>query len=123
MGVWGPGNFEEDTAADHLSTLTAHLIREIQDAIVDPALIEPDEYWGVAVPCNIQLLTLIAKQKFVGCVIPEVETVKAWKAIYMEVWERRIDTLKPKPKHKTDRRKVLEKTFNDLLKMAKKYHA
>jgi hypothetical protein len=56
MGTWGHGNFDDDTAADHLSDLTGKLLGDIQKAMEgDPVEIEPDEYWGVAVPCNLEL--------------------------------------------------------------------
>ena len=122
MGTWGSGNFDSDTAADHLGILTAKLIEEVEDAMGDPAQLEPDEYWGVAVPCNIELLVLIAKQHFVGCQIPEVETVKAWRDTYMQVWESHIDALAPKPDHKTERRKALERTIRKLLEISQREH-
>ena len=71
MGTWGSGNFDSDTAADHLAILTGRLISEVTDAMSgDPVEIEPDEYWGVAVPCNLELLHLIARQNHVGAVHP-----------------------------------------------------
>ncbi|MBL8717245.1 MAG: hypothetical protein JNL79_14760 [Myxococcales bacterium] len=43
--------------ADHLSILTARLVEEIEAAMAgDPVALEPDEYAGVAVPCNVELL-------------------------------------------------------------------
>ncbi|MFH0176943.1 DUF4259 domain-containing protein [Streptomyces cacaoi] len=57
MGDWGTGNFDNDTAADHLSILTNRLITEVADAMADdPADIEPDEYWGVVVPANPRIV-------------------------------------------------------------------
>lgn len=54
MGTWGTGNFDDDTAADHLSILVSRLVREVTDAMAgDPVALEADEYWGVAVPCNL----------------------------------------------------------------------
>lgn len=58
----GAGNFDDDSAADHLSIVTGKLVEEIETAMADPETIEPDEYWGVAVPCNLELLHLIAKR-------------------------------------------------------------
>ncbi|WP_432993719.1 DUF4259 domain-containing protein [Dactylosporangium sp. CA-233914] len=115
MGTWGSGNFGSDTAADHLSILTERLVREVEDAMAgDPVELEPDEYWGVAVPCNLEILYLLAGQSWVGVVLPEVETVEAWKATFLAVWDASIDGLEPTPQHKAQRRAVLERTFDQL---------
>lgn len=43
MGTWGKGNFDDDTAADHLSVVTARLIGEIDKALAGSTVeIEPD---------------------------------------------------------------------------------
>ena len=45
--------------------------------------LEPDEYWGVAVPCNIELLALFSEQRWVGAKVPAPDTVRAWQAKYL----------------------------------------
>lgn len=119
MGTWGPGNFDNDTAADHLSLVTSQLVDGIQEAMHDPAELEPDQFWGVAVPCNIELLVLIAKQGYVGCMIPDLQTVMNWRRHYMEVWERNIDQLQPRGDHKVRRREILQKTFDEFCDIAR----
>jgi hypothetical protein len=116
MGTWGPGNFDNDTAADHLSIITARLRDEIAEAMTesDEAL-EPDEFWGVAVPCNVELLALIAEQRWVGVVLPDAATVAAWKQRYLAIWEANIDGLGPTPAHRRDRHATLVATFDRLL--------
>jgi hypothetical protein len=85
VGDWGTGNFESDTAADHLSILTDRFITEVADAMAgDPVGIEPDEFWGVAVPANLELLSLRARQ-YVWASLPEAEVVEGWKKTYMAV--------------------------------------
>ncbi|MBB2947758.1 hypothetical protein FB565_007529 [Actinoplanes lutulentus] len=115
MGTWGSGNFDSDTAADHLSVLTARLVREVEDAMGgDPVELEPDEYWGVAVPCNLEVLHVLASKGWVGVELPAAATVEAWKATFLAVWDARIDGLEPAPGHKEQRRTVLERTFDQL---------
>src|SRR5690606_37309851 len=116
--TWGPGNFDSDTAADHLGTLTRRLVDEIQAAMADPSEIEPDEYWGVAVPCNLELLTLIGRQGYVGAQFPDADTISEWRKTFMDVWERTIDGLEPMPEHKIERREVLHRTFEALLQVS-----
>jgi hypothetical protein len=115
MGTWSHGNFDDDTSADHLSELTGKLVKEIRDAMRNPDEIQPDEYWGCAVPCNIEILTLISAQKWVGTILPTHDEATQWKSTFMQVWDACIDDLDPKPEYKIQRRAVLEKTFNDLL--------
>ncbi|GGN92537.1 hypothetical protein GCM10010112_79830 [Actinoplanes lobatus] len=116
MGTWGAGNFDSDTAADHLSILTERLVSEVEEAMSgDPVELEPDEYWGVAVPCNLEILHVLASRRWVGVVLPEAATVEAWKATYLAVWDATIDGLEPAPEHRTQRRAALERTFDQLV--------
>ncbi|MET8359810.1 DUF4259 domain-containing protein [Micromonospora sp. NPDC005171] len=120
MGGWGSGNFDSDTAADHLGILTDRLITEVAEAMSgDPVKIEPDEYWGVAVPCNLELLHLIAQQNYIGVDLPDLDTIADWKTKFLTVWEAAIDDLEPTPDHKEQRRAQLVRTFDQLAELAK----
>lgn len=120
MGTWGAGNFDNDTAADHVSQMVSRLVQEITEAIEDPSSLEPDEYGGTMVPCNVELLTLIAKQGWTGAELNAVavSNVRVWKSVYMGVWEQSIDELDPKALWKIERRQVLEQTFDALIQIA-----
>ncbi|MFD3518924.1 DUF4259 domain-containing protein [Streptomyces sp. NPDC058653] len=115
MGTWGAGNFDSDTAADHLGGLADRLIAEVTEAMTgDPVELEPDEYWGVAVPCNLELLLVLARQGWVGVTLPPPETIRAWQQTFLAVWEETIDDLGPKAAYKEERRAVLNETFEHL---------
>ena len=86
----------------------------------DPVEIEPDEYWGVAVPCNLELLCLIAERQWVGVVLPEPETIEGWKRHYLTVWDTTIDGLAPTPQGREKRRAVLVDTFDRLVAAARR---
>ncbi|WP_229403534.1 DUF4259 domain-containing protein [Micromonospora okii] len=119
MGTWGSGNFDDDTAADHLADLTGRLIEEIAEAMSgDPVGIEPDEYWGVAVPCNLELLHLVASRHYVGARLPDPETVAGWKEKFLGVWDGAIDGLEPSPEFRQQRREVLVRTFDQVADLA-----
>ncbi|WP_429516181.1 DUF4259 domain-containing protein [Rhodococcus sp. BE178] len=119
MGTWGSGNFDDDTAADHLSDMTGRLVDEVTKAMSgDPVEIEPDEYWGVAVPCNLELLHLIAQQHYVGVTLPDAETIVGWRDRFLAVWDGAIDGLEPAPDYKERRREVLVRTFDQLAEVA-----
>ncbi|MFF2846391.1 DUF4259 domain-containing protein [Streptomyces sp. NPDC058001] len=121
MGTWGSGNFDSDTAADHLSDLTGRLISEITEAMAgDPVELEPDEYWGVAVPCDLELLHLIATRWFVGAEVPDAKVIERWKKTFMAVWEGSIDGLGPVAGYKEERREVLTRTFDQLADVARR---
>ncbi|MFF9349959.1 DUF4259 domain-containing protein [Streptomyces sp. NPDC014734] len=120
MGTWGNGNFDSDTAADHLSDITGRLVSDIEAAMAgDPSGLEPDDYDGVVVPCNVELLCLIAEQGHVGAAVPEAAVVEGWKKTFMDVWERTIDELEPDPEYKEGRRAELIRTFDRLADLAR----
>lgn len=114
MGTWGAGNFDSDTSADHMSTITSRLVSEVEEAMRDPKELEADEFWGCAVPMNVELLALLAKQGYVGVMLPDAATVDRWKATYMAAWEGSIDDLGPTDEFRRARRKVLLATFAKL---------
>lgn len=120
MGTWGHGNFENDSAADHLAELTRRLINEITKAMKDPSELEPDEYWGSAVPAAVELLNLFASREWDGALIPEPPVVEQWKSTFMAAWEGSIDGLQPVPGFKEKRRAVLVATFDELLAHARR---
>ncbi|MFF3393196.1 DUF4259 domain-containing protein [Streptomyces sp. NPDC002669] len=121
MGTWGAGNFDSDTAADHLSDVTGRLVSRIGEAMAgDPVALEPDEYDGVTVPCDIELLCLIAEQGHVGSTVPDAAVVEGWRKTFMDVWERTIDELEPEPEYKEDRRAELIRTFDRLAALAER---
>ncbi|MCX4448762.1 DUF4259 domain-containing protein [Streptomyces sp. NPDC087866] len=119
MGTWGAGNFDSDTAADHLSGLVDRLVGRVTEAMAgDPVGIEPDEYDGVAVPCDLELLLLLHERGWVGVTLPAPEVVRQWRDAYMAVWERSIDGLEPADGFKDERRAVLRGTFDRLAEAA-----
>jgi hypothetical protein len=91
------------------------LVTEVAEAMAgDPVEIEPDEFWGVAVPCNLELLHVLAQAGYAGGRLPEAGVVEEWKKTFMAVWEETIDGLEPSPGFKEERRSVLNRTFDQL---------
>ncbi len=120
MGVWGTGNFENDTAADYLSLITSQIAEEIEEAISHPNEIEPDEFEGVVVPCKLEILYLFAKQHWVGLMLPDSALVIKWKKEYLFVWDQYMEKSDSKEEYINARRKVIAKTFDQLIKYLKK---
>ncbi|BCJ75626.1 hypothetical protein CS0771_51700 [Catellatospora sp. IY07-71] len=119
MGTWGSGNFESDTALDHLSIVVDRLVAEVAEAMAgDPVDLEPDEYWGVAVPCNLELLHVLVQAGYAASALPQAGVIEEWKKAFLAVWERTIDGLEPSPAFKEERRSVLNRTFDQLADVA-----
>ncbi|MGC0416267.1 DUF4259 domain-containing protein [Embleya sp. AB8] len=115
MGTWGSGNFESDTAAEHLTEIIDRLVGEVAEAMAgDPVGLEPDDYWGVAVPCNLELVAALTESGYVADRLPSAEVIEGWKETFMAIWERTIDGLAPKETYKAERRATLIHTFDRL---------
>jgi hypothetical protein len=130
MGDWGPGNFQDDTSSDHLVLFIKPLVEQIEATSNDPAAMEPDEYEGIAMICNVEILACLGehlgrhngepppKGVVVGFTVPEPKVIERWRTQYLAVWDAKIDELAPKPEYKTKRRAIIEKTFDRLSKVA-----
>ncbi|MFI6639414.1 DUF4259 domain-containing protein [Streptomyces sp. NPDC050504] len=115
MGTWGSGNFESDAAWDYLASFLDRIVSEVAEVMDgDPVELEPDEYWGVAVPCQLELLTVLVRAGHTYDSLLSPDTVKAWKEKFLTVWEDTIDDLEPTPDYKEERRAVLIRTFDEL---------
>jgi hypothetical protein len=129
MGTWGPGNFENDCAADHLYRVCGPLLKEVVEAMKDPSSLEPDELYGDLVPANLEIIACLSEhlgrhergeiQDFLyPCVLPPPETVAEWKKKYLAVWDTCIDGLAPDPDYKRQRREILVATFDRVERLA-----
>src|SRR5262245_52794665 len=118
MGTWGAGNFENDTAAEHLIRLCEPLVEQIRNAVAQPELMEPDEYDSGVMMANVEILAVLAanigrtEQSAIGGMIfpfpfPSVKEIKQWKREYLKVWDNYIDKLEPQEDHKSQRRRVI----------------
>lgn len=130
MGTWGPGNFENDCAADHLYEVCGPLLKQVEEAMNNPSSIEPDEYDADIVTANLEIIACLSEhlgryaqgelQDYLyPCVLPPPEIVLQWKQKYLEVWDAHIDGLGPKPEYKKVRRDVIASTFDRVEKLAK----
>ncbi|MFB7719905.1 DUF4259 domain-containing protein [Nocardia sp. NPDC056100] len=121
MGVWGPGNFDSDTAADGLGELTDHIIGNIAEQFQDPSddtALEPDEWGGDMVPAWLEILVQLVEPARVGANIPSVAVLSEWRERYLRVWDGYIDELGPSEEFKAQRRAVLTGTFDKAIALA-----
>ena len=130
MGTWGPGNFENDTAADHLLDLCGPLLTEVEEVMEDPSSLAPDEDGAVIVLANLEIIACLSEhlgrydQSKIGKilypgVLPLPEMVANWKKAYLAVWDGHIDELDPKPDYKKQRREVIAETFDRVERLAR----
>ena len=61
MGTWGPGNFENDAAADHLIDLCRPLLTEIGKAMEEPSSLVPDEDDAGIVMANLEIIACLSE--------------------------------------------------------------
>ncbi len=132
MGTWGAGNFEDDTAPDHLSALRntsklegmcAEWLGAVRDAMANTASLEPDEYEGVIAPCKLEIIAQVMDVSGSGvCTLPKPSVPEKWKSTFLNVWDGDIDELEPDPDWKQSRRGVLVQTFDRVLECSKEQH-
>ena len=62
MGSWGPGNFDNDCACDHLYGIVQPLIERVRKTVSNPLDMELDEPTSMVMMCDLEILALIAEK-------------------------------------------------------------
>src|SRR5438045_746484 len=110
MGTWGPGNFENDYAADLLYEVCGPLLKQVEEAMSNPSMLEPDEDADLVL-ANLEIIACLSEhlgryehgelQDFLyPCVLPPPATIADWKQRFLQVWDACIDGLDPEPDYK-----------------------
>ena len=95
MGTWGPGNFEDDAAAEYLSDFLLPLITQIEMCVSDELRMEPDEYDSIALFANLEIVACLGEQLGLGLAhsskspmlgLPTPEVVSLWRDRFLQVW-------------------------------------
>jgi hypothetical protein len=129
MGTWGPGNFENDTAAEHLIDFCKPLVEQITQTAAQPELMQPDEPDSDIMLANMEILSALAENigryeaGWVGDMVfpfpfPAAEKIEQWKLDYLRVWDGYIDRLLPSDDYLQRRREVIIATFDRLQRAA-----
>jgi hypothetical protein len=130
MGTWGPGNFENDAAADHLIGLCSPLLTEIERTMEEPSSLVLDEDDAVVVMANLEIIACLSEHLgrydhsklgkiLYPCVLPSPKVIVNWRQAYLALWDAHIDELEPKPEYKKQRREVIAKTFDRVERLAR----
>ncbi len=116
MGTFAADNFGNDGARDYLAGLTARLVATISEIMADESRLALDEDGETMLIPSVEILALLCERY--DSHPPRPETVRQWAQKYLELFDRTIDSLHPKPGYKAARRKVIDKTFRWLESLA-----
>lgn len=111
MGSWGPGNFDNDAARDHLFEVTRELAEQIEDALADAVSLKLTgegtdaklaETLEIVLP-NIEIMCVL-HESLGGGFLPEPESAAEWQSQFEQ-----LDS-----DGTADRREVVRSTFERL---------
>lgn len=109
MGSWASGNFDNDSALDFLSDV----IKNVDQDIRPPEDVEDIDMLMGAVAIRKALVELVPANP------PPREQIEELKDAVLQLYDDEIDSLDPSEETKIERRRVIEKTFDDFLKLLK----
>jgi hypothetical protein len=113
MGTWGPGSFDNDTAADGLADLTGKVVAQVTAAFAgDDTALEPDEFTGAMVTAWLDVLVLLDAQGWPGAMMPAESDLIGWRERFLRIWGDTIDGLGPSEQYRTARRVAIEQSFD-----------
>ncbi len=115
MGIWGPGNFDNDGARDHLFELTRDLAEQIDQALDEGASrklagqgsAEFAEVLESILP-NVEIICVL-HEAFGGGFLPEPESVDGWQSQFDQISDAETSA---------ERREVIRTTFERLRQLA-----
>ncbi len=116
VSSWGPGNFDNDAARDHLFEVTRELADHIEQALADAAVMkltgkgteaELAEAIETVLP-NIEIMCVL-HESLGGGFLPEPETAAEWHSQFEQLESDRS----------TERCEVIGSTFERLLRLAR----
>ena len=116
MGSWGPGNFDNDTARDHLFEVTRELAEQVEQALADATALklagkvetnaELAETLDAVLP-NIEIICVL-HESLGGGFLPEPESADEWQAQFEQLTDAAA----------VDRGEVIRETFERLRRLA-----
>ena len=116
MGSWGPGNFDNDTARDHLFEVTRELAEQVEQALADATALklagkvetnaELAETLEAVLP-NIEIICVL-HESLGGGFLPEPESADEWQSQFEQLTDVSSG----------DRAAVIRETFERLRRLA-----
>jgi hypothetical protein len=116
MASFAEHNFGNDGAREYLEMLLARLVATITEIMADPSRLALDEDGETMLMPSVEILALLCERY--DAQPPRPDTVRQWAHKYLDIYDRTIDRLHPRPGWKAARRKVIEQTFRWLESLA-----
>ena len=118
MGTWAEGNFDNDGALDYVGDLTDELAQKIENCFENETASLDEDGESILMP-SIEILAILHEQ--CHSAPPKPDQIQNWKARYLDIFEEEIDGLDPDGEFKIKRRKVIDDTFDRLLRASKTF--
>ena len=127
MGIWGDGNFDDDSALNMLAVWQQKMINTIRETFTNDSDDSGDTIYerhgDSHIVANVDILTTLYEH-YGTCPDLELEEVSKWKQDYINTYDRyciRFTRLEDKEGLKK-RREVVENTFDKLYALVKNFH-
>lgn len=120
MGTWGTGIYENDSTQDYIAGVINYLSDVVRNIVKWDTLLHPGMAQSEIMICHIDLLNAICSRGNLYIYLPDSVEIKKWQDKYMEIWEFCIDECNPTEEYKTERGRILKKSFNDLIALSGK---
>jgi hypothetical protein len=118
MGVWGPANFDNDTAFCFANdAVIKPMIAQLRRVVDNPRLADPEEDASFKIMAAAEILAVLCEQLPVPP--PPTELVEDCRDLCLRGWDEGIDKLEPEPRYKEERRAAIAATFERLLKASR----
>lgn len=116
MGIWGPGNFDNDAARDHLFELTRDLADQIDHALNEATVQKLAGQGSTNVAETLELILpnieiiCVLHETLGGGFLPEPESA--------EDWQLRFEQIQMSNDNSAERSEVIRATFERLRQLA-----
>jgi hypothetical protein len=107
MGTWGSGNFAGDAALDFVESIAAE---------VDKELVPPEDFGDIEI-IMAAVATRVVLIEHCNANPPERIAVETLRDSVLEMYDEEIEGRDSDPEYLAERRRVIEQTFDALLKL------
>ena len=120
MGTWSADNFGNDGALDYLGDIINGIEKNIEDIFSSGTAADPEECGESELVPGIVIISLLCEH--CNGVPPEVDKVKQWRGRYLLRFDKQMPELGASNDFINERRKIIEETFDILIKQSEDFH-
>src|SRR5262249_27041907 len=119
MGVWGPGNFDNDTAFCYANDAVIKPMIALLDRLAEnPSLADPSNNESFKIIAAAEVLAVLCEQ--LPLKVPAADLVEECRDLYLERWDEGIAKLRTAPGYREERRVVIAATFARLIEVCRR---